>query len=196
MKPLPILFTALWLVSRTLGLEVTAAPPGGTTVLGAGSLERFQVSGARSGQATAALTDLTCQPLSRVWRLETIQQPADPWKFQLQTVGVTPVTRGDTLWARFLLRCSASRNETGEGQLTFVFETADTEHVKSIDITVGAGAEWREFCFPFSSRSTLAAGGSQISIRAGFRPQTIEIGGIEVVNYGTERKLESLPRTG
>ncbi len=196
MKPLQLLLMALWFVSHALGVEITPAPSGGTTMLGAGSLERFHVIGARPGLATAALTDLTAQPLPRVWKLETIQQPADPWKFQLQAAGETAVTRGDTLWARFLLRCSASRNETGEGQMTFVFESADSQHVKSIDITVGAGSEWREFCFPFSARSTLAAGGSQISLRAGFRPQTIEIGGIEVINYGPDRKLESLPRTG
>ena len=138
---------------------------------------------------------MTGQPFATAWKVKTKVQPANPWKVQLVTRSIAPVKRGDTLWARFFLRCTASRQESGEGRLTLVFETADERHEKSIDLTVGAGKEWKEFAFPFVCRHDLPADGAQIALRAGFRPQTIEIGGVQILNYGTSRSISELPRS-
>ena len=181
--------------SASPGAGITAVPHGGQLVLGAGSLAEFKVVTDGPHVSKGMLAGCEDGPAPRVWRLETLRQPAETWKFQLQTRCGVPVKRGDTLWARFFIRSSGSLNETGEGHTTFVFESADDEHVKSIDLTVSAGPEWREFCFPFTCRTTLEAGESLVSLRAGFRPQTIEIGGVEVWNFGPGRKLDSLPRT-
>lgn len=189
------LLIAACLASQALAADITPVPPGGRLVLGSESLANFQVTTDGSHVSNADIVEIKAGPVNRAWKLETLRQPAETWKFQLQTKCEAPVKRGDTLWARFFIRSSGSLNETGEGHTTFVFESADDAHVKSIDLTVSAGAEWREFCFPFTCRSTLAAGEALVSLRAGFRPQTIQIGGIEVWNFGPERKLESLPRT-
>ena len=188
-----VALTSFWQGSR--GMDITPVPSGGRAVLAAAALPDFRVSSDGPRAARAALIALTHAPVRQAWKLETLQQPADPWKFQLQTPSSGAVKTGDLLWARFFIRSSGSLNETGEGHTTFVFETADDAHTKSIDLTVSAGDEWREFCFPFISRSTLAAGDALVSLRAGFRPQTIEIGGVEVWNYGPGKKADSLPRT-
>jgi len=146
-------------------------------------------------QALAEVVSVAGQPFTSAWRVETKAQPPDPWKVQLVTRSTAPVKRGDVLWARFFLRCTASRQESGEGRLTLVFETADEKHDKSIDLTVGAAKDWKDFTFPFTCRHDLPAGGAQIALRAGFRPQTIKIGGLEILNYGNSRKLSELPRT-
>jgi GH35 family endo-1,4-beta-xylanase len=146
-------------------------------------------------QALAEVVPVAGQPFENAWRIDVLTQPPNPWKVQLVTRSIAPVKRGDVLWARFFLRCTASRQESGEGRLTLVFETADEQHDKSIDLTVGAVKDWKEFAFPFTCRHDLPQGGAQIALRAGFRPQTIEVGGIEILNYGNSRKLTDLPRT-
>lgn len=173
----------------------TSAPQGGEVVFPSSGIESFALVSPGPESAKAEIIDLDSAPVRRAWRMETLKQPADAWKFQLRGKTIAPVKRGDTLWARFFLRSSKSRNETGEGHVTFVFETADAKHVKSIDLTVSAGNEWREVYFPFTSRSDLAAGEAQISLRAGFRPQLIEIGGVEVFNFGSRLRPAELPRT-
>lgn len=40
---------------------------------------------------------------------------------QLTTLPTAALKRGDVLWARFFLRCTASLQESGEGRLTLVF---------------------------------------------------------------------------
>lgn len=193
----PFRITCLLLVSITAasGLEPAMPPAGGTMVLTADAIGSFAVDSDGPGVSRASLIDLADRPARRAWRMETIKQPAETWKFQIQARSTGPVKRGDTLWARFFLRSSSSRNETGEGHATFVFETAGEDHVKSIDLTVSSGAAWREFCFPFVCRNDLPAGEALISIRAGFRPQVIEVAGVEVRNYGKSFKPSGLPRT-
>lgn len=173
----------------------TPLPAGGGVVFAASEIASFELDSDGAHMAKATLVDVEGGPVRRAWRLETLRQPAETWKFQLRAKGMAAVKRGDTLWARFFLRSSMSRNETGEGHATLVFETADERHVKSIDLTVSAGPEWREYCFPFVCRNDLAAGESQISVRAGFRPQVIEVGGIEVHRFDPDRLPADLPRT-
>ena len=186
---------AACLASQVSALAAITAPPGGEIMLGSDSLAEFKVISEGPHVAKAGLIEIRNGPTPRAWRLETLSQPAETWKFQLQMVCKAPAKRGDTLWAHFFIRSSGSLNETGEGHATFVFESADVEHVKSIDLTVSAGDAWREFYFPFTCRTTLAVGDALINLRAGFRPQTIEIGGVEVLNYGPGKSLDSLPRT-
>ena len=169
------------------------APEGGESLLSPG-IESFRF--VRDVEtAEASIIEVADQPFTRAWKVETKVQPANPWKVQLVAFSSAGVRRGDTLWARFFLRCAASREESGEGRVTLVFETADERHDKSIDLTVGAGKEWKEFAFPFSCRHDLPPGRAQIALRAGFRPQTIEIGGFEILNYGASRRIADLPRS-
>jgi endo-1,4-beta-xylanase len=194
--PSPIMILPiLTCIAATLAPAILrAAPVGGTPVIEANPAV-FEFHSRGSSNAAAEIVPMTGLPFASAWRVETKAQPANPWDFQLVAASSAPVKRGDILWARFFLRCTASRQESGEGRLTLVFETADEKHDKSIDLTVGAGKDWKEFTFPFVCRHDLPAGGAQIALRAGFRPQTIEIGGIEILNYGDSRKLSELPRT-
>lgn len=158
-------------------------------------LASFEFRAESDRQARAEVVAVADQTFATAWRVEVTEQPANPWKVQLATRSLSPVQRDDTLWVKFFFRCLASREESGEGRLTVVFETAAGNHEKSIDLTVGAGKEWKEFAFPFVCRHDLAAGEAQIAFRAGFRPQTVEIGGIELRNFGKEKKVADLPRT-
>ena len=187
MKSIVFLFALLSFAS--------AAAPGGGLPLVPAEPAAFTFVSDGPQQALAKVVPVTGQPFENAWRIEVLAQPPNPWKVQLVTASIAPVKRGDILWARFFLRCTASRQESGEGRLTIVFETADENHDKSIDLTVGARQEWQEFAFPFTCRHDLPAGGAQIALRVGFRPQTVEIGGIEILNYGNTRKLTDLPRT-
>lgn len=185
--------TILALVLLTI-VRSFAAPSDGIAVISP-DLAAFTFVSDGPQQAVGEIVPVEGQSFATAWRIGVIAQPPNPWKVQLVTRSVAPVKRGDILWARFFLRCTASRQESGEGRLTIVFETGDDKHDKSIDLTVGARQEWKEFAFPFTCRHDLPAGGAQIALRVGFRPQTVEIGGIGILNYGNTRKLTDLPRT-
>ncbi len=54
---------------------------------------------------------------------------------------------------------------------------------------------WQEFFVPFVFSENAAPEGAALMFRFGFKRQTVEIGGVEVVYYGKSRRFESLPRT-
>ena len=58
-----------------------------------------------------------------------------------------------------------------------------------------AGAAWKKVTFPFAVNRDYAKGEAEVVFTLGMKAQTVEIGGIELLNYGTTKKVADLPFT-
>jgi GH35 family endo-1,4-beta-xylanase len=58
-----------------------------------------------------------------------------------------------------------------------------------------AGAAWKKVTLPFAVTRDYAAGEAEVAFTLGMAAQTVEIGGIELLNYGTTKKVADLPFT-
>jgi endo-1,4-beta-xylanase len=58
-----------------------------------------------------------------------------------------------------------------------------------------AGAAWKKVTFPFAVSRDYAKGEAEVAFTLGMKTQTVEIGGVELLNYGTTRKVADLPFT-
>jgi endo-1,4-beta-xylanase len=58
-----------------------------------------------------------------------------------------------------------------------------------------AGAAWKKITLPFAVNRDYAKGEAEVAFTLGLKEQTVEIGGIELLNYGTARKVADLPFT-
>jgi len=58
-----------------------------------------------------------------------------------------------------------------------------------------AGAAWKKVQFPFALTRAYNKGEAEVYFTLGLREQTVEIGGIELVSYGTTKKVAELPFT-
>ena len=58
-----------------------------------------------------------------------------------------------------------------------------------------AGTAWKKVQFPFALTRAYNKGEAEVYFTLGFREQTVEIGGIELANYGTSKKVADLPFT-
>jgi GH35 family endo-1,4-beta-xylanase len=56
-----------------------------------------------------------------------------------------------------------------------------------------AGTAWKKVQFPFALTRAYNKGEAEVYFTIGLREQTVEIGGIELVNYGTTKKVADLP---
>jgi len=121
---------------------------------------------------------------------ETIKLPAHPWELQLRTPKTAPVEKGDVLLATFWVRSKGDSAET-----VCVFERAAVPYEKSLSFPVEATAEWKKLELPFVSLDRYPAGRAAVNFQIGFGKQTIDIGGVQVVNCGPNAKLSDLPRT-
>jgi len=188
----------LWVLGLFIGVLpafADSAPTGGERLLPEDALEKFSFFQEKGSEGTREYLREDGPGFTGFWRLTTSKQPAETWDLRIFSRDLAAVEKDDVLWVRFFLRGRDSRDETGESRTTFVFETADEKHAKSLDLTVSAGPEWREYQFPFACRHGRAAGESMVSFRFGFRPQVLEVGGLEIWKYDPTKKVEELPQT-
>jgi GH35 family endo-1,4-beta-xylanase len=167
--------------------------PEGTPVLPEDALSAFRLSGGETGNAKMESVAVEGRQFGKALRVQTIKRPANPWLVQLIARSAAAVEKGDVLLGTFWLRCAESM--TGEAATTFVFEVGRDPYTKSADFLISAGTAWKLVHVPFLARQSFGVGEASINFQLGYGPQTVEIGGISVVNYGKKVKLKDLPHT-
>ena len=182
-------------VMRSLPTKAASPPPltDGMRLLPADSADSFALAGTEKQLGKLEPIDVTGQPFTRALRITTTSAPATEWNVQLTADTIAGVKAGDVVLAKFWLRGADSM--TGEGFTTFEFEVGHPDFEKAAEMRFGAGAAWRECDVPFKATHDFPTGQARICFRCGFDRQTIEIGGVEVVNFGPSVKLEDMPRT-
>lgn len=141
---------------------------------------------------TATPITVANEPFTSAIRLETLQQPKNAWDTQIVIPTIVAVKKGDTLFATFWMR--VERSMSGYGLTNFVAEDSETFE-KSIVYPATSGGLWTRFQVPFTAADDEAAGHLHINFAMGFPAQTIDIGGVSVIDYGTGVAVSSLPRT-
>jgi len=129
------------------------------------------------------------------FRVETIKTAPFPYNVRLQAATTGPIKQGDTLYAEFTARRIKSRQETGEALVAVIVEGSEKPHTKNLERDLSIGPEWTTIRIPFRADRDAAPGKMQMSLRVGYPPQTLEIGGIKLLNYGPDVAPESLPKT-
>jgi GH35 family endo-1,4-beta-xylanase len=166
---------------------------GGTPLVAREGVTAFKPWG-NAEMAKTAVVSVEGQAFEQALRAETLREAQNVWDAQVVTPNVAPARKGDVALATFYARCLASKEETGECVTAFVFESASPDHTKSASSTVRVGREWKRYDVPFKLAGTYEASGATVLFRLGYRPQTLELGGVTVVNYGTSLALEQFPQ--
>jgi hypothetical protein len=147
-----------------------------------GSVERFQVAD---------------MPFKNAIRVTSQKIQANNWDViaHVKTQGVG-INASDVCLLTFWMRSPWSEDESGNGVANIYVELNEPPHSKVMRERVSAGATWQQIIVPFTAGSThtLPADKVSISIHMGFRPQTVEIGGFQMLNYKQTIKAIDLPR--
>ena len=93
------------------------------------------------------------------------------------------------------MRAAGTHVESGEAQSEFIYERMGDPWTKSVSYTLSAGPQWRHFFIPFTVGEDYGAKGSHICFRMGDHPQSFELAGFKITNYGTGAKLSDMPQT-
>jgi len=80
-----------------------------------------------------------------------------------------------------------------EGQVSIFAEHAST-YEKEIYLTTEIGAEWQRFLIPFEANEFYSVDELTFGLHLGWKAQTIEIGGMAVIDYQTSVLERDLPR--
>ena len=182
------------LVAVTLVAATLQAAPSPTPLLPAGA-EALAPAGETVECGIFSLVPVEGQDFTDAVRVETIKTAPFPYNVRVQAATTGPIQKGDTLSAEFTARRIKSRQETGEALIAVIVEDSAKPHTKSLERDLSVGPEWTRIRIPFRADRNAAAGEMQLSLRVGYPPQTLEIGGVKLLNYGPDVEPQDLPQT-
>ena len=167
--------------------------PQGRSIVAAQLLESFSFDGKQVELGKMRIVDAKGAAFGRALRLQTLPGALGEYNVTAVAPVVGAVTRGDVLLAHFWIRCQDSM--TGEGYTTFCFELNHPEFNKAAQFKISAGKDWKEVFVPFVALRNYPVGIARVAFWAGYDRQTIDLGGVEVINYESKQKLDDLPAT-
>jgi endo-1,4-beta-xylanase len=184
-------------ISVTPETEAAAPRPKETAKepLGSNPMPLFKLAAASEADAELSRVSVQGQPFSEAIQVTTKKRPAQPWDIQIGASTTAAVEKGDVMLATFYVRAVHSKQETGEIETAFVFERGSEPWTKSIEYKVSAGPEWKKFEVKFLAEESYEPGKAHALFRAGYPPQTMQIGNFTLVNYAKSKTLAELPST-
>jgi hypothetical protein len=160
-------------------------------LVGPDGVKAFQPTGE---VAKVAITPLPVvgQPFTEAVRVEIKEGSSHEYAVQMSTKIIAPVKTGDAILATFYLRTETPQ-EGGVGETEFVFELAGSPYTKSVSYPVQGPETWTRVQVRFDPVADYAPGEAQMIFRLGYDPQTIDIGGVRVENFGKAIAVNDLP---
>lgn len=144
-----------------------------------------------SGGAIASNVTVTGEPgFTQAFRIQTITPPPSESMIRVASIVPTAVAAGDTLVAMFHLRSVGPTQDDARAGL--LLAKASAPFTRSVMSYVSAGREWKEFIIPFKVLESSAANDLRFAINLSYQPQTVEIGGFQLVNLGNTVKHTDL----
>jgi len=195
---------ALTAVSIALPLAAGAAdkplPAGGESLLPDDVVAKLRMTG-NTAEATLGKMSVVPvkphagQPFSQAVRLRTLKRPRQDYALQVGALGTGDVKRGDVCLLRFWLRAVETTDESGEGKVRIYYQKAGADWHKVVNYSASAAKQWKRLDVPFVADRAYAAGQAMLAVALGYKPQTVEIAGLRLLNYRRKLKVRDLPRT-
>lgn len=176
------------------GASGSVAVGTGAALLGQGGLSSFALQG-QTQKVALGTVDVTGHTFTKALRADITEGSGHEYAVQIQAPNSAPVEEGDVLLATFFVRAEKPLEDVGVAQTQFVFEEAKEPYSKSVTYDVQAGVDWREFHVPFIAKQTFAPGQAHMIFRLGYDPETFDIGGVTIEDFGKKVRLAALPTT-
>lgn len=184
------------ILSATLAALTCAAygaDAGPTPLLPADAASLFKLSATAGDFAKMSTAVISGQPFSNALRIEVAKKPQRSGDVQIAAPVDAVMASGDVLMVSFWMRSATS----GEATLDAGFRAAGGgfRGRPPLNMPAVAGTEWKKVQFPFALTRAFNKGEAEVYFTLGLRAQKVEVGGVELVNYGTAKRVADLPFT-
>jgi GH35 family endo-1,4-beta-xylanase len=173
-----------------------ALPPGGTPMLGQDPFADVRVIGPNANALRHAIVPSDDGRFERVLRMETTQRTGHRMNMGIEIPLTQRLQNGDVIHVRLWARATRILDETGLGRMAIhIRHMPHRQPAAHLAVWRDFGSEWKLLDIPISgSRIAAEPGQSSISLFVGgTQPQTVEVAGLEVVNYGPDFDIRLLP---
>ncbi len=132
-------------------------------------------------------------PFDEAVQVTVTQRPRATWSIQLNAYNGRPIRKGDVIHVRFWARCLDSM--TGEGFADVKLELSRDPWPQSLHRQVSYRGQWQQFDLPFRAERDYAPDDAKLSFQLGYDAQVMQLAGVQILNYGPDRDLATLPAT-
>jgi GH35 family endo-1,4-beta-xylanase len=137
-------------------------------------------------------------PFKKAIRVHTRDYRGEPWGVEVISPPTKPIEADDVLFLTFYIRGLKTEHESGGARFSVRFQQWGAPwtgwlYMENLTVTVGQG--WKKFQYPFVCPVGLPIKRCMVTFWLGYKNQEVEIGGVELVNYGKKVKVEDLPIT-
>lgn len=173
--------------------EQSSPPEGGTPLLATPAHEAFKLHSSVDGSTTEVI-DAPGMPFPKTLRIRVPAAGNKPYEVELKAQTIGPIRKGDALWLSFWWRAAPSTDSEFEAVTRVYVSKSSPPWTTLHSQSLGAKSEWRWIQIPFIANESLAAGEAQVTFHLAFCPQTVEFGGMTLLNYGSNFDIARLPR--
>lgn len=147
--------------------------------------------------ATTAIKEADHPAFSDALEIAINQPSGEFWRSQLHFPINSDMEKDDVLLIRLFFRTINTTYESGNGFVTVFIEGPQPDYEKYIQREITSDTQWVEYLLPLKVGQSFPSGALplRIGLGAGDRPQTVQIGGVEVYNFKQMHSLDSLPAT-
>lgn len=170
-------------------LQTKYGVTGGTWVFPAN--EATNATNTTGGGGTRTVVDISGQSFTKATQLAVTTVPANGWNAGMDLTSAEPIANGDRLLLVFWARTISAPNSIGMGNFEFMQKASP--YKKYITFEQRVGTAWKMYLLPFQTTADLPAGSTKFTVELGVAVQTIQIAGVNVINYKQAYPLESLP---
>ena len=168
-----------------LSSPTRSIPSGGTSLLpDAQPADNFVLGGSASNTAALSVQVNNDQdlPFEKYVRLETSTVPTNVWNINVALNPTGDLVQDDVVFVSFYARGEPALGTETVQANAYLQENGTNNKLATIPIS--GQAQWQHFSTKIEVGESIASGGYKFVIHAGFAEQVLEIGGLEIQNYG------------
>lgn len=191
MDRLALLFFVFALAVAHFSVAAEKLPAEGRAVFDAGKLSAFRLASQGPNEGFSVVT-IAGQPFSRAFRVHVTAKHSKAWDVQILTPPSTvPLKKGDHILAMLTARCVKSPD--GVGGFNAIIQASGPKWIGIGSADVVAGKEWTRVYIHAQAAQDFGAGEYEMTLHLGSQIQTLEIGGIALLNLGPNVDASKLP---
>jgi len=173
--------------------EEEKLPVKGTPAFDAGKLSDFRLLG-HGPKADFSFVAIEGQPFDRGIRVQVAARTPNAYDVQMLTPpSAVPLKKGEHVLAILKVRCTAGPDGVGVFNARIQATAPSWTGIGSTDVAVGK--EWKRVYIHGQAQQDFDAGKYDLSLHLGAQAQTLEFGGMAMLNLGSNVDVSKLPFT-
>jgi GH35 family endo-1,4-beta-xylanase len=148
-----------------------------------------------ANQARAEIVPVNGAAFERAWRIDVRQQPPEAYHVELVAVVPEKLDRGEAVLVSVWVRAQSISDPNQMDRIGLVLQQSAQPYDKVLARQFSVGTKWQRLDAAVRLNRDFAPGGMQVSLRLGYFPQTLEVGGVELRGFDSSVPLSDLPQT-